>query len=142
MDVKQYLRQAYWLDRRINANLRQLEELKSLKYKISACLMTDKVQTSGIPDKTAEILVKIIDLENQITADIDKLVDLKRDINETIEKMDNSEYRLLLTLRYLNNKYWEEIAVEMHYSYRGILYLHKDALIAYENVCTPLHITI
>jgi len=39
-----------------------------------------------------------------------------------------------LTYRYINGKTWEEIAVEMHYTYKWVHVLHGQALAEFENV--------
>ena len=79
-----------------------------------------------INEKT--LIMKIVDLENEIDAAIDALVDLKRDIIQVINQVGNSEYRLLLEKRYLRCEPWEEIAVAMQYSLRYIHKLHGEAL--------------
>jgi hypothetical protein len=68
-----------------------------------------------------DIIVKIVDLENEINQDIDELVDLKREIVTIIKKIENPVYQTLLELRYLGFKSWEQIAVEMGYSLQQFL---------------------
>ena len=75
-----------------------------------------------------DIIGKIIDLENEINADIDQLVDLKRDIVAIIKAVENPEYQTLLELRYLCFKTWEQIAVDMGYELRYLHKLHHRAL--------------
>ena len=79
----------------------------------------------------ADAICKIIDLESEINADIDKLVDLKREIVGVIKSVNNIEYQTLLEKRYLCFMHWEQIAVDMGYELRYIHKLHKRAL---ENV--------
>ena len=78
--------------------------------------------------KMQDIIGKIIDLENEINADIDQLVDLKREIVSTIKAVEAPEYQTLLELRYLCFKTWEQIAVDMQYSTRNIYKLHECAI--------------
>ena len=75
-----------------------------------------------------DIIGKIVDLENEINADIDKLVDLKREMVAVIKAVENPEYQTLLELRYLCFKTWEQIAVDMKYSTRNIYMLHDAAI--------------
>jgi len=72
--------------------------------------------------------VKIVDLENEINADIDQLVDLKREMVGIIKAVENPEHQTLLELRYLCFKTWEQIAVMMSYSIEYTFRLHKKAL--------------
>ena len=64
----------------------------------------------------------------EIDADVDRLVDLKVEITHVIKKVDDTECALLLELRYLCYKTWEQIAVELGYDIRHIYRLHHFAL--------------
>ena len=79
-----------------------------------------------------DIIGKIVDLENEINADIDRLVDLKREMVAVIKAVESPEYQTLLELRYLCFKTWEQIAVYMGYESRYLHKLHQRAL----NACT------
>ena len=73
-------------------------------------------------------VVKIVDLEREINAEIDELVDLKRDIRELIAQIRKPEYRTLLELRYLGFRTWDAIAEEMGFEPRTIYRFHSNAL--------------
>jgi DNA-directed RNA polymerase specialized sigma subunit len=79
--------------------------------------------------KTEEILAKIVDLENEIDADIDQLISIRDNIKAVIEAVEDDRERLLLQYRYLDGWTFEKIAVEMNYSWRQIHRLHSQALI-------------
>lgn len=134
MNAKQYLRQVRRLDNIVNAKLEQVEILRAMTTRMTANLTTDKVQESNIPDKISTLICKIVDLEKEIINDIDKLIDLKIEIMWKIDSIQNDNYRLLLTLRYLNFKSWEQIAVEMGFTFQWVHELHKRALIEFEKV--------
>ena len=69
-----------------------------------------------------------VDLENEISSDIDSLVDLKAEMVSVIKNVRNPELQTLLELRYLCFKTWEQIAVELGYSIESIYRLHREAL--------------
>lgn len=71
---------------------------------------------------------KFMPLEEKINADIDELVSLKSDITKAIGTVNDPEESLLLTLRYLNYKTWEEIADELDCSVRKVHIVHSKAL--------------
>ena len=75
-----------------------------------------------------DIIMKTMDLENEINTDIDSLIALKREIVSTIKAVPNLEYQTLLELRYLCFKSWDQIAVKMGYDLRYTHKLHKRAL--------------
>src|SRR5690554_2482725 len=132
MTAKQYLKQIRKLDNLINAKLEQIEKLRAMSINISRVMSTDNIRSQENRSKIEKILVKIIDLEREVTTDIDRLVDLKREIMQKIDAMEDDNYKVLLTLRYLIFKTWEEIAVEMDYTFQWVHQLHKRALIEFE----------
>jgi DNA-directed RNA polymerase specialized sigma subunit len=134
MNAKQDLRQVRRLDNTVNAKLEQVEVLRAMTTRMTANLTADKVQESNIPDKIPTLICKIVDLEKEITNDIDKLIDLKTEVMRKIDSIQNDDYRLLLTLRYLNFKTWKQIAVEMEFTFQWVHELHERALIEFEKV--------
>lgn len=128
MTAKEYLGQAYRLDQRINSKLEQVLSLRDLTTKATATMSDMPGGGSRNVYRMQDIIGKIIDLENEINADIDRLVDLKRDIVAIIKAVENPEYQTLLELRYLCFKTWEQIAVDMGYSTRNVYKLHDAAI--------------
>lgn len=128
MEAKQYLGQTYWLDQRINSKLIQLSLLRSNALNITSNINEVSVQTSHDNTKMEKTMLKIIQQEREIDDEIDRLIDLKTEIKKVIGKVPNIECRLLLELRYLCFRSWEEISVEMDYSIDYIFKLHRKAL--------------
>ena len=128
MTAKEYLGQAYRLDQRINSKLEQVMSLRDLATKATSTL--SDVAPSGIRNvhRMEDIIVKIVDLENEINRDIDNLVDLKREMVSVIKAVTDPELQTLLELRYLCFKSWEQIAVEMEYSIQHIFRLHDKSI--------------
>ena len=75
-----------------------------------------------------DIILKFIDTENEINAEIDQLVDLKREVRSVISQINHREYQTLLELRYLCFKTWDQIGDLMNYSTKYIFELHERAL--------------
>jgi DNA-directed RNA polymerase specialized sigma subunit len=75
-----------------------------------------------------DVIVKIMAMENEINADIDRLVSLKQEIIRAIKSVNNPEQQTLLELRYLCFRTWEEISVEMDYSIQQIYRIRDKAL--------------
>ena len=134
MTAKEYLGQAYRLDQRINSKLEQVTSLRDLATKATSTL--SDVAPSGTRNvhRMEDIIVKIVDLENEINRDIDNLVDLKREMVSVIKALTDPEYQTILELRYLCFKSWEQIAVELRYSIHHLYKLHNAAL----EVCEQL----
>jgi len=135
MNAKEYLSQAIWLDQMIDSKLEQLATLKSLAMKVTSSFTKEKICGGNIEkSKMESTMVKVIDLENEINADIDRLVDLKKDIQDTINMMDDINQQLLLELRYLSGKGWDEIAASMGYDPRTVYRIHGKALKEFEKM--------
>ena len=77
-------------------------------------------------------ICRIIDLEAEINAEIDRFVDEKHKIINQIQGLKNSDYISLLFKRYVEFKKFETIAVEMNFTYQYVLNMHGYALKEFE----------
>ncbi|MDU2672820.1 MAG: DUF1492 domain-containing protein [Clostridium sp.] len=134
MTTKEYLAQAYRIDQRINSKLEQIVSLRELATKATSTLSDTPPSGSRNVHSMEGIIVKMMELENEINADIDVLVDLKKEIMSIIKKINNPEQQTLLELRYLCFKTWEQIAVDMGYSIQNAYKVHDRSL---ENIVIP-----
>lgn len=135
MNAKEYLSQAIWLDQRINNKLEQKEQLEALAKKVTVNFTQEKVSggratTSPMEDAT----VKLIDLCHEINDDIDELITLKAEILEIISKVDDPVSQLLLQMRYIEGKTWEEVAYDLDYNSRTVFKIHGRALKEIEKI--------
>ena len=128
MTAKEYLSQAYRLDQRIDAKIEQVMSLRNLAAKATSTLSDAAPSGTRNVHRMEDIIIKIIDFENEINADIDNLVDLKREIMAAIRSIHDPDYCTVLELRYLCFKPWEQIAVEMGYGIDNVYKLHRMAL--------------
>ena len=134
MTAKEYLNQAYRIDQRVNSKLHQVASLRDLATRATSTLGTEPVSGTRNVHRLEDTIDKIIDLENEINSDIDRLVDLKRYVMETIGKVQDPNCQMLLELRYLSFKSWDEIADEMHFTSRWVHILHSKALAAVDKI--------
>lgn len=89
MNAKEYLKQAFYLDKRINSKLEQVENSNVLVTKATSTLSNMSKSPNRNISRHEDTIVKIIDLQEEINKDIDKLVDLKREIANSIYKLDD-----------------------------------------------------
>jgi hypothetical protein len=99
-----------------------------MSLKITTTLKQDVVSGGGNQDKIGDAIAKIIDLEEEINRDIDAYVDKKREICRVIEPVEAADQMEVLQKRYLLYESWEQIALEMHCTYRNVCYIHGRAL--------------
>ena len=85
--------------------------------------------------RMADTICKIVDLEREINEDIDRLVDLKAEARRVINAVSDPDQQLILELRYLCYKPWNEIMTELGYSEPTIYRLHGEAL---KKICVPV----
>lgn len=128
MNVKQYLKQAYRLNELINSDLAELQNLRSLSVSISSDMSKERVQSTKQPDKIGSIVAKIVDLENEINAEINQFVDLKKEIRDKINLLTNRNQQLVLRLRYIEFLTWEQVAERMTYSVKQVFRIHGEAI--------------
>jgi len=128
VSAKEFLLQATLIDQRINCKLEQVQSLRSLAEKATTTLTPTPHSDQRNIHRIEDIIIKMLDLESDINASIDRLVDGKREIMETIRCLPKAEHRSLLELRYICGKTWEEVALKMQYSVRNIHLIHGAAL--------------
>ena len=128
MNAKEYLSQAYRIDQRINSKLEQVMSLRALLGKATGTLTGAPKAATPNPHSMEDTICKMVDMENEINADIDMLVNLKTEIMKCIKQIGNPEYQTLLELRYLCFKRWEDVAAELGYDLRYVYKLHDQAL--------------
>ena len=139
MDTKQYLQQSFWLDQQIQADQLELQRLRELAESIMPAVLTGQRAIRGANDRLSKAVAEIVDLENEINDKVIMLVTLKRLIREQIDGIDDARYRLLLQKRYLNFDRFEQIAVDMNYSFRNIMRMHKKALNSFKSCHSMSH---
>ena len=129
MNAKEYLQQIKKMDTKINTDIEELANLEALVTKTTSVMSEDKVQTSGSQEKMADCVAKIVDMQNEISAEIDRLIDYKKEARQLICEACDADCTKLLHKRYFNFETWEQIAVEMNYTYQWVSgKLHKRAL--------------
>ena len=128
MTVKEYLKQARFLNEHINTKIEQVSSLHDLATKATSTLSDMPGGPTRNTHRMEDIIIKILMLENEINVDIDRLVDLKNEILSVINAVDDSDSRLILEKRYMNLESWEDIAAELNTSVPNIYRLHEKAL--------------
>ena len=67
-------------------------------------------------------------LMNDLKEQLEKRITIRREITQKIEKTPNETEKMVLRYRYIHLLKWEEIAVKMCYSWKGIHKVHGRAL--------------
>lgn len=128
MTAKDYLSRAYLLDQQIKSKLEQVQSLQELAIQCTTNTENEKVSATPDPTKTQEIIAKIVDLEDEITDDVETLVDVKCEIKRAIDTVEKPLHRLILEQRYLLCKSWDEVADSVGYETNTVYKIHKSIL--------------
>jgi len=154
LTAKEYLTQAYKIERRINIIKDKIVKLRSqLEYK---GISYDGLGAShgGASEDMSEVIIKIAQYEERSKALADKLICQRLEIEKSIEDIQDDVQREVLERRYLLYQSWESglkwrtdrqtgnrrkvyvkgIAEDMGYSERQIYYTHGKAL---QNIVVP-----
>ena len=129
MTAKEYLRQAYRLDHRINSDLAELERLRDMEGSISSPSFEEHYN----PNRNTEAPFircheKVWDLEMKIKTEIDKLISLKDQMREVIDAVQITDEQMVLRYRYIHNMTWEQIGDELKADESTVRRWHRRAL--------------
>ena len=129
MTPKEYLKQAYRLNHRINSDIAELGRLREMSTSISSPSLGEKVQTNRNTDAPfVKCLERIYSLEEKINEEIDLLVNLKEEIRSVIDMVSNTDERMVLRYRYIHNYTWEQIGDVLGADSRTVRRWHGQAL--------------
>ena len=87
--------------------------------------------------KESDMADKYIKLEkyfDAVIAEWDKLIDMRIWAKAMIRMLPDETQQAVLYARYINCMEWEQVAADMHYSWKGIFKLHGRALQSFERV--------
>ena len=127
--TKQELQSYYWVRRNIQKLEDRLLELETQATKQTTTLKNDADSRHGgvAHDKVADMAIAIVELKTQIAEQIGLAWSEHYRIEKAIEKLPERE-KYLIRARYIDSRSWEQIAVDMGYSWRQVHYIHADAL--------------
>lgn len=127
-DAKAYLKKVKLYDTHINNKLKELDRLKDMITKITSTLKDDVVGGSRPQDKIGDAVSRIVDLQCEINMEIDHYVDLKQEVRTLVAEIGDSDQLDVIYKRYFLYETFEQIACEMHMTFRNVCYIHGKAL--------------
>ena len=138
MDPKEYLNQIRYTNQEIQSRVEERNELRRAVMIKTSSFQTDKVQESGTTNFDDKYM-KFIEVSEDINEQVDELFNLRLRVSNEIDRLEKPEHRILLRMRYINLKTFEEIAVSMRYDIRQVHRLHGNALQAFSERVTKCH---
>ena len=126
MTAKEYLRQAYKMDKRIRILQGKVDKLRSALEYHSPSL--EGSGGGGSADRMPDTISKIMEYEQHVAQLQAEFVDKYTEIDRAIHNIEDDTLREVLERRYLLYQKWEQIAQEMHRDLRWVYRLHGKAL--------------
>ena len=130
MNTKTYLNQISRLDKMIQNKLSEIYRLKTIACSVTVSTDKEAVDVSSDKDKLGSTVTKIVDLEK----DTDRLMRKRNHSISQIDSMENTDYYHVLSMRYVNQNTFEEIAQATNWSIRKIFTIHGRALQEFERL--------
>lgn len=123
MTAKEWLGRA----RKLRLRLSALEDSKQRAYARAVS------STAGLGERVSggepgDKLVAYAEVSLTADRQIEKLEQVRAEILQVIGQVEDNTLATLLTEYYVNDKTWEEVAVQMQYSWRQVMRLHGQAL--------------
>lgn len=124
MNAKQFLSRGRWIEREITSLIRTRDETRDRLTHITQNYDGDGAQTTKDPHK----FDSLVELEDKIDELIDRLYATKTEILGVIDRLEDRREFLALKVYYIDMKTWEEVCVELRYSWRQTMYIRKQAI--------------
>lgn len=138
MNIKEELRELRTVSKIIDSKIRQMEQLKKYYTTVRAFDYSKEKMTGGAKKDFTDTVNKIIDLEKEITKDIDELIDRKNKMNEFIKSTLSGNEYIVIQMRYFDEYDWIEIAIQLNYTIDNIYKIHGKALFKLNKVYSKL----
>lgn len=111
--AKKFFQQLWDIDKQISVKAEQIERLKSLATKVTAAMSEVNSRPSGVSRSTEDTMAKIIDLQNELDAEVRQLMDLKCEAYAILRLIPNEKQRRSLEYRYLNCNTMEKVGEKL-----------------------------
>lgn len=120
-EVKNYLSQAYYIDRRIDVLQNELSMLESKLFRCTPSYSNTGSNSS--PQPTFEYTIdRVIQYRDRLNTELNNLIDVKKSIKQFIEcNLSNNIQKIVLLKRYINYQRYEDIAIDINYSTRQVI---------------------
>ena len=124
MTTKEELSQYKYKAARVQEALEEYENYLTRATKMTAIMSQCASHTNSIGDKVGANAAAMADLDKEYQ---NRWIEAERERIKLVDKINavDEPYRKLLIERYIHEKTFEQIAVEMAYSYDSAVHLHR-----------------
>lgn len=136
MDAREYLGQIRKLRERISSRRKRIEEARYMVIAGGGGLTGDaeRVQTSPSINGQYNAVDSYLDLERELNIDVHNFMMKLKEIERTIDQIDNDNYCMVVSERWIADKSLEQIAVDTGYSFDRIRYFYWKGMKAMQKI--------
>ena len=128
MNAKEYLEYIRSLETRLRMKEERIAQLQHDICSLQALDYAKDKITGGSPIDVSDKIARLDELIRDTNREWDELIEIREQAQTLISKLESAKQQEVLTKRYLQNKRWEQIAVEMNITWRHTFRLHRAAL--------------
>lgn len=126
-ELKEKLKSAAAWQKSLEEDYLELQRLRDNANKITPTY-SQAPACSGFGQKLETNVILVIEQEQLIQEHMHNLLEALQEVRQLVDLVEKPELRIVLQMRYLNYKTWEQIATELGYSWRQMHRLHGRAL--------------
>ena len=128
MNAKEYLEYVRSLDIRLRMKDSRISQLQRDICCIRALDYTKDRISGGSPIDVSDKIARLDELIRDTNREWDELIEMREQAKTLIARLESATQQEVLTKRYIQNKRWEQIAVELNITWRHTFRIHRAAL--------------
>lgn len=128
MTAKEYLEYVRSLEIRLRMKEERIAQLQHDICSLQALDYAKDKITGGSPIDVSDKIARLDELIRDTNREWDELIEMREQAKTFISKLESATQQEVLTKRYIQNKRWEQIAVEMNITWRHTFRIHRAAL--------------
>lgn len=128
MNAKEYLEYIRSLETRLRMKEERIAQLQHDICSLQALDYAKDKITGGSPIDVSDKIARLDELIRDTNREWDELIEVREQAKSLIAKLESATQQEVLTKRYIQNKRWEQIAVEMNITWRHTFRIHRAAL--------------
>ena len=128
MNAKEYLEYVRSLDTRLRMKEERIAQLQHDICSLQALDYAKDKITGGSPIDVSDKIARLDELIRDTNREWDELIEMREQAKTFISKLESATQQEVLTKRYIQNKRWEQIAVELNITWRHTFRIHRAAL--------------
>lgn len=135
MTTEEYLNSIQTYEKRIEIKTMELCRLKTMSNNVRKSNLDERVQNNTqSKDSVGDAVAKIIDLEKNVDSVVDDFIRKRNEIIKKLDGIKNVQYYQVLSLKYINNKTYKEIAELLGCSIMQINRIRQKAILEFEKM--------